>query len=164
MKNNDANEHFLISQKGYDKLNKELNHLINNIRPKVIEELAIARSHGDLSENADFDAAKQKQAEIEERIKIVSNQISYSKIINHKPSEIGIGTIIKFKYCESGKVDSIKIVGIIEADPFKKLKLLSYNCNFAQAIIKNKKLLHPGFILTIPLEKHSIKIEIIKIK
>ena len=62
-------EAVLLTLSGVEKLKKEKEHLINVERPKVIEELQLARSQGDLSENADYDSARDKQAHIESRIK-----------------------------------------------------------------------------------------------
>ena len=60
----------LLTKSGVEKLEEERDNLINVERPRVIEELQLARSQGDLSENADYDAARDKQAQIEERINI----------------------------------------------------------------------------------------------
>ena len=62
-------EQVLLTQSGIEKLRKERDDLINIERPKVIEELQAARAQGDLSENADYDSAREKQANIEGRIK-----------------------------------------------------------------------------------------------
>ena len=62
-------EKVLLTQSGVEKLEQERDNLINVERPKVIEELQLARSQGDLSENADYDAAREKQAHLESRIK-----------------------------------------------------------------------------------------------
>ena len=62
-------EKVLLTQSGLEKLEQERDNLINVERPKVIEELQLARSQGDLSENADYDAAREKQAHLESRIK-----------------------------------------------------------------------------------------------
>ena len=59
----------LLTKSGVEKLEEERDNLINVERPRVIEELQLARSQGDLSENADYDAARDKQAQIEQRIK-----------------------------------------------------------------------------------------------
>ena len=64
----------LLTQSGVEKLKKEREQLINIERPKVIEELQLARSQGDLSENADYDSARDKQAHIESRIKEIDQR------------------------------------------------------------------------------------------
>ena len=67
----------LLTKSGVEKLEEERDNLINVERPRVIEELQLARSQGDLSENADYDAARDKQAQIEQRIK----EIEYSQYL-----------------------------------------------------------------------------------
>ena len=66
----------LLTKSGVEKLEEERDNLINVERPRVIEELQLARSQGDLSENADYDAARDKQAQIEQRIKEIEYAVS----------------------------------------------------------------------------------------
>ena len=70
-----------ISREGFEKLKAERENLINVERPAVIEEIKLARSQGDLSENADYDAARDKQARIEERIKEIEVMMQNAVII-----------------------------------------------------------------------------------
>ena len=72
----------IINQSGVEKLKQEKEQLINVERPKVIEELQLARSQGDLSENADYDAARDKQAHIEARIKEIDQMLLHVQIID----------------------------------------------------------------------------------
>ena len=70
----------LLTKSGVEKLEEERDNLINVERPRVIEELQLARSQGDLSENADYDAARDKQAQIEQRIKEIEYMLQKSVI------------------------------------------------------------------------------------
>ncbi|AOG60173.1 transcription elongation factor GreA [Spiroplasma helicoides] len=115
----------ILTNEGLQELQEELNHLINVVRPQVIEELVEARAQGDLSENADYDAARNRQAEIEARIKEVETMISKAKIIeedanaNKKTGEVKLGSTVTFTNKKTNKQLKIKIVGGIEADPFE---------------------------------------------
>ena len=72
----------LLTKSGVEKLEEERDNLINVERPRVIEELQLARSQGDLSENADYDAARDKQAQIEQRIKEIEYMLQNAEIIS----------------------------------------------------------------------------------
>ncbi|MFZ9139825.1 MAG: transcription elongation factor GreA, partial [Bacilli bacterium] len=76
------NEKVQLTREGYDKLKAELRNLIDVIRPEVIEQLAYARSLGDLSENADYDAAKARQADVEQRIRQLEDILSNASIVD----------------------------------------------------------------------------------
>jgi transcription elongation factor GreA len=71
-----------ISREGYETLMQELKHLKIRERPKIIQEIAAAREHGDLSENAEYDAAKEKQALLERKIQDLENRLSMAEIID----------------------------------------------------------------------------------
>ena len=74
----------LLTKSGVEKLEEERDNLINVERPRVIEELQLARSQGDLSENADYDAARDKQAQIEQRIKEIEYMLQNAEIISEE--------------------------------------------------------------------------------
>ncbi|ASP28604.1 transcription elongation factor GreA [Spiroplasma corruscae] len=112
----------ILTSEGREELEKELANLINVTRPQVIEELVEARAQGDLSENADYDAARNRQAEVEARIKEIETMLSKAKIIeksNSKNKEIKVGSTVTFVNQKTKKEMTIKIVGVIEADPFE---------------------------------------------
>ena len=77
-------EEVLMTQEGYDKNVQELDYLISVRRPEVAQHLAEARSYGDLSENAEYDAAKNEQAELEEKIQKLENMIHNAKIVSEE--------------------------------------------------------------------------------
>ncbi|MBR4377432.1 MAG: transcription elongation factor GreA [Bacilli bacterium] len=113
-----------LTKEGAEKLEKELRHLIDIDRPEVIEALQAARSQGDLSENADYDAARTKQAEIEGRIKEIENILANVKIISEKTTKskgVVLGSKVTIKDLSDDTVETYTIVGTVEANPLKGL-------------------------------------------
>ena len=112
----------LLTEQGYQELRDELDHLINVKRPENIKAIKDARSLGDLSENADYDAARNEQAEIEGRIKQLEKLLENVEIIdnsNQSKENVGIGSKVEIKYLDgSDDVEEYTIVGSQEADPF----------------------------------------------
>src|SRR5574339_475950 len=109
-----------ITKKGYDALKAELDRLRKVERPQVIEAIAEARSHGDLSENAEYDAAKERQGFIEGRIKELEGKISNAQIIDPKLLDADgrcvFGATVELEDMESGLTVTYQIVGDDEAD------------------------------------------------
>lgn len=111
----------LLTKEGKEKLELELRDLIDNKRDENITQLSEARAQGDLSENADYDAARDKQAEIEARIKQIQNILNNCEIITQGPrshKRVGLGSTVTFENLESHKIDRFMIVGTVESDPF----------------------------------------------
>lgn len=81
-----------VTAEGYARLQEELKNLVRVERPKVVQDIAEARSHGDLSENAEYDAAKDKQGFVEGRIKELNDKIARAQVIN--PAEIDSDKIV----------------------------------------------------------------------
>lgn len=116
------NAKVLLTQSGLEKLKEERSQLINVERPKVIDELSLARSQGDLSENADYDAARNRQAEVEGRIKEIERMIQNAEIISEENQDshiAGPGATVTFKDLTDDVVYTYKIVGSFETDPFE---------------------------------------------
>ena len=124
-----------LTKAGYKKLEEELRYLIDVVRDEVKAQLAEARAQGDLSENADYDAARGKQAEVEGRIKELEDILNNSEIIeeNTKGNRIGLGSTVTLKYIESGKEAEYTLVGSVESDPFNGK--ISNSCALGEAII-----------------------------
>lgn len=102
---------------GLNILKEELDDLKNNERGRIIESLKEARAQGDLSENADYDAARDEQARIEARIKELENIIKNSIIIDdNKGSTSNLGKKITLEF-DDGSTDEFILVGSLEADP-----------------------------------------------
>ncbi|AJM71896.1 MULTISPECIES: transcription elongation factor GreA [Mycoplasma] len=133
-------QEIILTQEGLEELKVELKHLLEVVRPKVIEELVEARNQGDLSENADYDAARNRQAEVEARIKEVESLINRAKVIEDSSDssneEVKIGSTVEFVSNLDKKVREIKIVGAIEADPFSNL--ISNESPIAKAMLGKK--------------------------
>ena len=101
-------------------LEKELEEL-HIAKQDVAEEIKIARGHGDLSENAEYDAAKNEQAELEERIFKLEDMIKKAKIIKEEEMSndfVGVGSRVSVKDMDNGDEMDFTIVGSTEADPF----------------------------------------------
>ncbi len=108
----------VLTPEGYLELEAELNDLKLNKRPEVINSLKYARSLGDLSENADYDAARNEQAQLEARIKELEYKLEHCEIIDNKDKGIAnVGSTIVVEY-EPGDEEEYKLVGSLEADPF----------------------------------------------
>ncbi|MBR4262876.1 MAG: transcription elongation factor GreA [Bacilli bacterium] len=148
-----------LTQEGLDELKKELDDLINVQRPRNIIAIKEARALGDLSENADYDAAKNEQAEIEGRIKKIEKMLENAEIINEvKTDKVSIGSTVSVKYVDDDDTDEYKIVGSQEADPF--MSKISNESPIAKAIL-NKKV---GDIVEVESPNGVYKIEITEIK
>ena len=114
-------EEILLTQEGYDKIVAEHEELVSVRRKEVSERLKEAISYGDLSENAEYDSAKDEQAELEERIVKLENMIRTANIIDENQMTndfVGVGLKVKIKDMDSGEDMEFTIVGSTEADPF----------------------------------------------
>ena len=118
-----------MTAEGYTKLQDELKKLTSEDRPKIIEAIAEARSHGDLSENAEYQYAKEQQSLIEGRIIDLESAISKAEVIDVKSVEgddIKFGATVKIEDDESGERQEYQIVGEYESDiENKKLSITS---------------------------------------
>ena len=118
-----------MTTEGYTKLQDELKKLTSVDRPKIIEAIAEARSHGDLSENAEYQYAKEQQSLIEGRIIDLESAISKAEVIDVKSVEgddIKFGATVEIEDDESGEKQQYQIVGEYESDiENKKLSITS---------------------------------------
>ena len=131
-------EKFYVTEEGLNDLQKELETLIHVTREEVIEELKAARAQGDLSENADYDAARDHQAKVESRIKELEHQIKNAEIIteSRKTNFVRIGSTVEIQELDTKHKITYKIVGSVEADPLNGL--LSNVTPLAEAILDHK--------------------------
>lgn len=107
-----------LTQEGFLEVEEELDNLRNKKRPEIIKALKDARALGDLSENADYDAARAEQAQIEGRIVELEHIIENAVIIEKKGTDkVSLGTTVKIKYVDDDEVEEYRIVGSKEADP-----------------------------------------------
>lgn len=108
-----------FTPEGLVQLKAELEKLKHVERPKVIEDIAEARAHGDLKENAEYHAAREKQGFIEARITVLEDQISRAKVIDlrhENPGQVMFGAFVTVEDEESGDQKTYRIVGDLEAD------------------------------------------------
>lgn len=151
---------FEITKEGLQKLELELDELKDVKRPEVVKQLQEARAQGDLSENADYDAARDAQARIEARIKEIENILENHKIIRVASSDdkVDTGKTVKINFIEKDKVAEYKLVGTIEANP--ALNVISNESPVGKAIMG----LEVGEKVLVRLENgKSFHVEILKI-
>ncbi len=149
----------LLTKEGLKDLQDELNDLINVKRPANLKAIKEARALGDLSENADYDAAKNDQAELEGRIKKIEKMLENYEIIEKTSNDIvGLGSTVNIKYIDDDEEDQYEIVGSQEADPF--MSKISNESPIAKALL-NKKV---GDIVEVESPNGVYKIEITEIK
>ncbi len=148
-----------LTQEGLDELKEELDNLINVKRPENIQAIKEARSLGDLSENAEYDAARNEQAVIEARIKQLEKMLENVSIITEvSKDKVSIGNTVSIKYVEDDEEDEYKIVGSQEADPFESK--ISNESPIAKALFDHKV----GDVVTVESPNGNYQIEIIDIK
>jgi transcription elongation factor GreA len=126
-----------ITKRGADKLKAELHQLKAFERPAVINAIAEARAQGDLSENAEYEAAKDKQGFVEGRIQEIEGKLSAAQIIDpadlHADGRVVFGSTVALEDEDTGDKASYQIVGEDEADI--KLGLVNVNSPIARALI-----------------------------
>ena len=153
------NETILLTEEGYKELVDELNYLKLEKRNEVITALKEARALGDLSENAEYDAARNEQAVIEARIKQLEKMLENVSIITDVSNDkVSIGNTVSIKYVDDDEEDEYKIVGSQEADPFESK--ISNESPIAQALFDHKV----GDIVTVESPNGNYQIEIIDIQ
>ena len=115
-------EEILLTQDGYDKIVEEHDYLVGVKRAEVAERIKEAISYGDISENAEYDAAKDEQADLEERVLKLENIMRKAKIIDESQisqDQVNVGHKIKVRNVEEDEEMEFVIVGSTEADPFE---------------------------------------------
>lgn len=130
---------FPMTAQGKEKLENELNELKTVKRKEVVERIKIARGFGDLSENSEYESAKDEQAFIEGRISTLENMLQNAELIdssNSKEGEVTLGRSVIFKELPDGIEEEYTIVGKAEADPFSGK--ISNESPIAQALLGKK--------------------------
>ena len=128
-----------FTQEGYDRLKAELDNLKSVERPQVILDIAEARAHGDLSENAEYHAAREKQGFVEARIAELEDKISRAQIIvydGEASDVVKFGAVVHLEEDSTGEVSSYQIVGDLEADIAEKR--ISIHSPIAKALLGKK--------------------------
>jgi transcription elongation factor GreA len=151
-----------ITAKGAVRLRAELEELKSVKRPKVIAEIAEARAHGDLKENAEYHAARDQQSFIEGRIKHLEGELSHAQVIDVATLAAGdkvvFGATVQLADCDTGEERTYQIVGDLEADI--KLGLIAISSPVARALIGK----HEGDTATIEAPAGNREYEIISVR
>lgn len=147
-----------LTSEGFLKLEEELSHLKKVERPEVIEAIKEARALGDLSENAEYSSARERQGKLEARIKEIEYTLEHATIIeNNNDGSVKVGSNITIKYLEDNEEEEYSIVGTNEADPFANK--ISNESPIAVAVIGKKQ----GDIVSVESPNGSFDIEIINV-
>lgn len=153
-----SNTSVYLTNEGFLEIEEELNELKNVKRPEVIKALKDARALGDLSENADYDAARAEQAQIEGRIVELEKIMENAIIIESKRTDkVALGTTVKIKYVTDDDIEEYKIVGSKEADPSNDK--ISNESPIAKAIMNAKV----GEIRSVESPNGKYEVEILEI-
>ena len=147
----------LLTSEGFLELEEELNNLKNVRRPRVIEAIKDARAQGDLSENADYDAARNEQAEVEGRIKQIEFMLANAQIIESSNHTVDLGSTVTISYVDDDEEEVYSIVGRMEADPFENK--ISNESPIGKAIIGKKE----GDTINVESPTGSYQIKIVKV-
>ena len=132
----DRDSEVLLTAEGLRKLEVELEELKTVRRREVAERIKVAREFGDLSENSEYEAAKNEQAWVEGRVLALENQLRNARIVRESemdPEHVNIGTTVKLKDVSNGEIVEYVIVGASEADPANSR--ISYQCPVGQAVL-----------------------------
>ena len=153
-------EEVLLTQEGLDKIKEEHEYLVSVRRAEVSEHLKEAKSYGDLSENAEYDAAKNEQAELEERIAKLEAMMRNAKVISEEELtgdhvNLGLGVTVKDK--KTNKKYTYTIVGTTDADPFNDK--ISSESPVGKALLGHRK----GEVIEIETEMGTLTYEIMEI-
>lgn len=151
---------YYMTKQGKEKLEEELHYLKTERRQEVVERIKIARDFGDLSENSEYDSAKEEQAFVETRIAQVTKMIRNAVIIendNENPDVVALGKSVTFIELPDGEEETYTIVGSAEADPFEEK--ISNDSPMAKSLIGRKK----GDEVSVPTPGGSIEVKIINV-
>lgn len=151
----------ILTEDGRKKLVAELDDLKNVKRREIAERLKNAISYGDLTENSEYDDAKNEQARIEHRIDQIETMLAKAKIIDRryvKTKEVGIGSLVEIKQVGSGKKQQYRIVGPAEANP--ENHMISFESPVGRAIMGLKV----GDVAVVSAPAGEIKYRVVSIK
>lgn len=150
-----------MTLRGAELLRQELKRLKSEDRPRVIKAIAEARSHGDLSENAEYHAAREQQGFIEGRIKQLEAELSHAQVIDvstlNAGSRVVFGANVTLADVESGEEKRYQIVGDLEADI--KLGLIAISSPLARALIGK----HEGDLVEIDAPAGKREYELVEV-
>ena len=151
---------FFLTSEGYLELETELNYLKTDKRNEVLNSLKEARALGDLSENAEYDSAREEQGKLEARIKEVEYILEHATSIDDAQTEkdkVTIGSTVSLQYDGDDEVEEYRIVGSQEADPFNNK--ISNESPIAMAILGKKV----GDMAEVDSPNGTYKVKIVKV-
>ena len=137
-----AEEKMILTREGLKKLQDEYRHLIDVERPDVIQAIKEARGQGDLSENSEYDAARDRQAKVESRITEIEHIFDIAEVVDSDKvadkggKKIYLENYVTYRDLSNGEVSTVKLVSTIEADPFAEpFAYVSNESAFGKAIM-----------------------------
>ena len=153
-----SKQKILLSKESIQELEAELKYLIEVVRPEIIQEIKDARAQGDLSENAEYDAARERQGQVEDKIRELEAMLeNVQELKNQQKDIINIGTTVKIKFLSTGTEEVFSIVSSFESDPFENK--ISTQSPLATAIIGKSK----GDVVLVDAPQ-KYEVEILEIK
>lgn len=156
-----SEKEIILTPEGLKKLEEELEHLKSVKRREVAERIKVAIGYGDISENSEYDDAKNEQAFVEGRIITLEKMLRNARIINNEDVDlnaVSIGSIVTLKDMEFGDTVEYTIVGTAESDPFQNK--ISNESPVGKAILGKQK----GSVVEVSVPAGTIQYEIIDIK
>ncbi len=150
-----------MTRAGYEKLDAELKHIRAVERPKIVEEIALARAHGDLSENAEFHAAKERQSQIEARVRLIDDRLARAQVIDPSGQALGqvrFGMTVVLVNADTNEEVTYTILGEEEADA--KSGTISVTSPVARAMLGRSV----GDTVSVRVPKGMREFEIIEIR
>jgi len=150
----------ILTAEGHRRLKEEIDYLSTKKRAEVAERIHDARQYGDISENSEYDDAKNEQALVEQRILVLEEKLRNAVILDSSTvstDSVGIGTRVTLQDIKSGDVVQYSIVGSAEADPTDHK--LSTESPVGRAIIGHK----PGEKVTVKVPKGSLQLKVVAI-
>lgn len=152
------NKEIYLTSEGFLKLEEELESLKKVERPEVITAIKEARALGDLSENAEYSAARERQGKLEARIKEIEYTLEHATIIeNNNDGSVKVGSVVTIKYDDDDDEEEYTIVGTNEADPFSNK--ISNESPIAVAVMGKKV----GDKVAVESPNGSFDVEIVKV-
>lgn len=156
-----AEEKIFLTKDGYAEMEKRLNYLKSEARIEIANKIEVARSFGDISENSEYDAAREEEAQLAQEIARLEETLRNAEIIIEKKldaSKVSVGSTVTCVDPEDGSSETYKITGSFEADPSKGY--VSNESPIGKALLGAKK----GDIVTIATQVGSYQLKVTNIK
>ena len=151
----------LLTPEGFEKLTEEIEYLSNDKRLEVAERIKQAREFGDISENSEYDDAKNEQAMLEHRIAMLEERVKAARVVEATALEkgiVGVGSRVKLKDIDANETIEYTMVGSAEADP--ENKKLSNESPVGQAIMGRKK----GDTVDVKTPRGELKFKVVDVQ